>query len=144
MATRGRSRDGSNGGDARKAAPAAAFEAGSRTASGSAPPLELTVADMLDAPLPEHMPAEMFTGPGLIALADLLPIMTAFVDRGEVVRFLNRPMAEYMGQSRSKLIDRPLSELVGADVYRERKPLIEAALAGERQFFVADLDHPAR
>ena len=43
------------------------------------------------AQLPPGMPPEMFTASGMIAVADLLPMMTAYVDRDEVVyRFLNR------------------------------------------------------
>ncbi len=99
---------------------------------------------LLQQPLPEHMPAEMFTGPGLIALADLLPIMTAFIDRDQFVRFLNLPLAEYLEQPRKALIDRPVREMMGEDTYRDRKLLIEAALAGERQFFVAEFPHPSR
>jgi PAS domain S-box-containing protein len=34
--------------------------------------------------------------------------------------------------------------MMGEDTYRERKPLIDAALAGERQFFVAEFLHPSR
>src|SRR6185503_9505470 len=128
------------------AAPAAAAAAAAAedpalplaAAAGAAAPLELTVDDMLGAPLPAHMPQEMFTGPGLIALADLLPVMTAYVDRGQVVRFLNRPMAEYLGQPRSSLVDRPLRELMGDDVFDVREPLVRAALSGERQFLVAE------
>ena len=106
--------------------------------------LELSIDDMLQQPLPEHMPPEMFTGPGLLALADLLPIMTAYIDRGEIVRFLNKPLAEYLGQPRSHLLNRPIREMMGAETYSHRKPLIEAALAGERQFFVAEFEHPTR
>jgi hypothetical protein len=131
MATRGRSR-GSEPDEAKAAAAPAPLDPDSRTASGSAPPLELTVADMLDAPLPAHMPAEMFTGPGLLALADLLPIMTAYVDRGEVVRFVNRPMADYLGAARSTLLDRPVRALMGEDVYPARKGLLAAVCGGEQ------------
>src|SRR4051794_40347702 len=106
--------------------------------------LELSPADMLSRPLPEHMPPEMFTGPGLIALNDLLPIMTAYVDRGQIVRFLNQPLAEYLEQPRALLLDRHVREMMGEDTYRDRKPLIEAALGGERQFFVAEFHHPSR
>jgi PAS domain S-box-containing protein len=106
--------------------------------------LDLSLDELLAQPLPRHMPAEMFTGPGLIALADLLPMMTAFVDRDEMVRFLNKPMAEFLEQPRHALLDRPVKEMMGEDTYRERKPLIDAALAGERQFFVAEFLHPSR
>jgi PAS domain S-box-containing protein len=108
------------------------------------PALELSPADMVARPLPEHMPAEMFTGPGLIALADLLPIMTAYIDRDEVVRFLNAPLAEFLEQPRSALVDRPIREMMGEETYADRKPLIDAALAGDRQFFVAEFLHPSR
>ena len=106
--------------------------------------VEIGLDGLLQQPLPEHMPAEMFTGPGLIALADLLPIMTAFIDRDQLVRFLNLPLAEYLEQPRKALIDRPVREMMGEDTYRDRKPLIEAALAGEPQFFVAEFPHPSR
>ncbi|HEX5258648.1 MAG TPA: PAS domain S-box protein [Sphingomicrobium sp.] len=122
---------------------AAPLELDARSAAG-APPLELTIDDMLEQPLPGTMPAEMFTGPGLLALADLLPILTAYLDRDQVVRFLNKPMADYLGQPRGKLIDRPVAELMGEEVYAARRPLIEAALGGERQFFVAEQEHPER
>ena len=106
--------------------------------------LELTPEDMLSRPLPADMPPEMFTGPGFIALNDLLPIMTAYIDSGEIVRFLNKPLADYLEQPRSRLLGRPVSEMMGEDTYRERKALLRAALAGERQFFVAELNHPTR
>ena len=113
-------------------------------APDSTPARDLTADDALRLPLPEHLPAEMFTGPGLIALADLLPIMTAYIDRDLMVRFLNQPLAEYLEQPRSALVDRPVREMIGEETYRDREPLIEAALAGERQFFVAEFDHPSR
>jgi PAS domain S-box-containing protein len=106
--------------------------------------LELSLDELLAQPLPRHMPPEMFTGPGLVALADLLPIMTAFIDRDQVVRFLNKPLADYLEQPRKRLLDRPVWEMMGEDTYRHRRPLIEATLAGERQFFVAEFEHPSR
>jgi PAS domain S-box-containing protein len=125
------------------AARAGTLELDAASATGIAP-LELSAADMLRQPLPEHMPPEMFTGPGLIALADLLPIMTAYVDRDEIVRFLNRPLADYFEQTRSDLLGLPVREVMGEETYAERKPLIDATLRGERQFFVAEFKHPTR
>jgi PAS domain S-box-containing protein len=130
--------------DVPSATPAAPHSPHARNLAGGAPPLELTLDDMLGAPLPEHMPHEMFTGPGLIALADLLPVMTAYVDAGQVVRFINKPMADYLGEPRRALLDRPLKELMGEDVYPAREALILGALGGERQFFVAEQEHPDR
>ena len=82
------------------------------------------------AQLPPGMPPEMFTASGMLAVADLLPIMTAYVDRDEVVRFLNRPLADYLEQPREALLGRSVRAMMGEDTYRDRKPLIEAALAG--------------
>lgn len=90
------------------------------------------------------MPPEMFTAPGMLALADVLPIMTAYVDRDQRVRFLNKPMAEYLEQPREALLGRTVCEMMGEEIYAARKPLIEAALAGDRQFFVAENQHPTR
>ncbi|HLO20337.1 MAG TPA: hypothetical protein VK192_07580 [Sphingomicrobium sp.] len=45
--------------------------------------LELSLDDLMQQPLPDNLPHEMFTGPGLLALADLLPVMTA--KSGEVL-----------------------------------------------------------
>jgi PAS domain S-box-containing protein len=97
-----------------------------------------------DAPLPVELPAAMFTGPGLLALADLLPVMTAYVDRDEVFRFVNKPYAEWMGVPRKEILGTTMREVLGEKNYSERKPLLQAALAGERKFFAATFEHPAR
>jgi PAS domain S-box-containing protein len=70
--------------------------------------------------------------------------MTAYIDRGQILRFLNQPLAEYFEQNRSELLGLPIREVMGGETYAERKPLIEAALRGERQFFVASFPHPSR
>jgi PAS domain-containing protein len=92
--------------------------------------------------LPPGMPPEMFTAPGMLAIADLLPIMTAYIDRGEIVRFLNKPLADYLEQPREALLGHSVEEMMGEEIYAARKPLLDAALKGERQFFVAENDHP--
>jgi PAS domain S-box-containing protein len=94
--------------------------------------------------LPEHLPAEMFTGPGLLALADLLPVMTAYFDGDLKLRFLNKALAEWLEKPRSELLGNHFSEAIGEAAFERRRPMIEAALQGEPQFFVADFDHPAR
>ena len=97
-----------------------------------------------DLPLPIELPSSMFTGPGLLALADLLPVMTAYVDRDERFRFVNKPYAEWMGVSRKEVLGSTMREVLGEENYAERKPLIDAALAGERMFFAATFDHKVR
>jgi PAS domain S-box-containing protein len=94
--------------------------------------------------LPPGMPPEMFTAPGMLAVADILPIMCAYVDRDEMVRFLNKPLAEYLERPREELLGATVREMMGDDIYAERKPLIDAAMAGEKQFFVASFNHPTR
>jgi PAS domain S-box-containing protein len=97
-----------------------------------------------DVPLPTELPAAMFSGPGLLTLADLLPVMTAFVDREQRYRFINKPLADWLERPRKELIGRTMSEVVGEKAYADRKPMIEAALKGERQFFAATFEHPTR
>jgi len=103
-------------------------------AKGAAPEL------LLDNPLP---PA-MFSPSGIMALGDLLPVMTAFVDREEIFRFLNKPYAEWMGQPRSDILGKSMRAVLGEANYADRQPMIEAALGGERQYFAATFDHPER
>lgn len=109
-----------------------------------APTLELTAEQVLHQPLPDNLPAEMFTGPGLLALADLLPVMTAYFDRDLKLQFINKPFAEWLEKPRSELIGRPMEEIIGSDAFAHRLPMIRAALTGQRQFFVADFDHSTR
>jgi len=86
----------------------------------------------------------MFTGPGMLALADLLPVMTAYLDRELIFRFVNKPLAEWLERPRSSLLGRPMAEVLGGPAFAERLPMLKAALAGERKFFASTLDHPAR
>ena len=97
-----------------------------------------------DLPLPIELPATMFTGPGLLQLADLVPVMTAFVDRNQVIRFMNKPYAEWVGKPRREIVGKSMRELIGEKNWAARRPMIEAALAGERKFFAATYDHPER
>jgi PAS domain S-box-containing protein len=95
-------------------------------------------------PFPVDLPAAMFSGPGLLTLADLLPVMTAFVDRDLRYRFINKPLAEWLERPRRDLIGRHMREVIGDKAFEHRQPMLQAALAGERQFFAATFDHPSR
>src|SRR5258707_11601156 len=77
--------------------------------------------------LPINLPPAMFTGPGLLALADLLPVMTAYLDRDLVYRFMNKPLAEWFGRPRSAMLGRPMAEVIGAAPFAERVPMLKAA-----------------
>ena len=47
-----------------------------------------------DFVLPD-LPPEMFSPLGILALADALPVMTAYIDAEQRYRFLNKPLAEW-------------------------------------------------
>ena len=96
------------------------------------------------SPLPIDLPPAMFTGPGLMALADLLPVMTAYIDKDLIYRFMNKPLAEWFGRPRRETIGRTMEEVLGEANYAARRPMIEAALKGERQYFAATFEHPTR
>ena len=95
---------------------------------------------LLDVPLPR----EMFSPGGLLALADLLPVMCAFFDRDLVCRFANKPYAQWFERPRSAILGRTLGQVIGEGAVRMRRPMLDGALAGERQFFAIDYHHPTR
>jgi PAS domain S-box-containing protein len=94
--------------------------------------------------LPPGMPAEMFTAPGMLAIADLLPVMCAYVDRSFTYRFLNQGLADWFEKPRSAILGKTMREVLGESSWEHRQPILQAALAGERQLFVADIDHETR
>ncbi|MDP9422335.1 MAG: PAS domain S-box protein [Pseudomonadota bacterium] len=81
---------------------------------------------------------------GVLAIADSLPVMIAYLDRGQRYMFLNRTLAEWLEQPRKSILGRTMRQVIGKKAYEFRKPLIEAAFAGERQWFIADFEHPTR
>jgi PAS domain S-box-containing protein len=86
----------------------------------------------------------MFSPTGILTLADLLPVMTAFLDREQRYRFVNKPLAEWLEVPRSEMLGRTMREVVGEKAYASRAPMLAAALQGERQFFASLFDHPTR
>jgi PAS domain S-box-containing protein len=108
--------------------------------SGAAAPVDEPDARRL----PEHLPSDFFTGPGMLALADLLPVMVAFVDRDFTYRFLNKGLADWFDRPRSEVLGKTIREIIGEEVWAHREPLLKAALKGERQFFVSELENEAR
>lgn len=81
---------------------------------------------------------------GILAIADALPVMIAYVDRGLVYRFVNKPIADWYEIPRSAMLGRRLPDVMGEATFESRRERLEAALAGERQFFTAPFDHPTR
>jgi PAS domain S-box-containing protein len=80
----------------------------------------------------------------ILAVADMLPVMIAYVDAEERIQFVNKPLAEWFERPRSSILGLPLRELLGEQAYAVREPLIGKALKGERQFFASDFSHPSR
>jgi PAS domain S-box-containing protein len=80
----------------------------------------------------------------ILAVADMLPVMIAYVNADQRIEFVNRPLAEWFERTRSSILGLTLRELIGEDAYAVRAPLIDKALRGERQFFASDFAHPSR
>ena len=115
-----------------------------RVASQTAPAKGSQPEGTADLPLPLDLPPAMFTGPGLLTLADLIPVMTAFVDRDLRYRFMNKPLAEWFERPRREMIGKHMREVLGEAGFAQREPMLRAALAGERKLFAATFEHPTR
>ena len=80
----------------------------------------------------------------VLAIADLLPVMIAFVDRDLRLGFVNHPLAEWFELPRKELVGTRIVDVIGEEQFRQRSPNYERVLAGERLFFASQLDHPTR
>src|SRR3954462_7880608 len=80
----------------------------------------------------------------MLAIADILPVMVAYIDRDLVYRFVNKPLADWFGLSRKELLGRPLPEVIGEEAFRPREPLLRGALKGERKFYASEFEHRER
>lgn len=81
---------------------------------------------------------------GILAVADMLPVMVAYVDKDLRYRFMNKPMADWFERPRSELLGLTMHELLGDEAWKMREPLVQAAMGGERKFFASDFVHPTR
>jgi len=80
----------------------------------------------------------------VLVVADAIPVMIAFCDDQLRYRFVNRALAEWFERPRSEILGRSVEEILGSAAFEARKPMLTAALAGERQRFSLAFDHPAR
>jgi PAS domain S-box-containing protein len=80
----------------------------------------------------------------ILSIADALPMPMALIDQNERYLFCNQALADFLERPRGKLLGRRIGEVIERAAYEIRKPLIAAALAGERQWFAAEYDHPSR
>src|SRR5438270_9543689 len=80
----------------------------------------------------------------MLAIADILPVMVAYIDRSLVYRFVNKPLADWLGRARKDVLGKSIREVIGEEAFGQREPLFEAALAGERKFYASEFEHPSR
>jgi PAS domain S-box-containing protein len=95
--------------------------------------------------VPDVLPGDgAFDFAGIRAVADMLPVMVAFVDRDCRYGFVNKPMSDWFERPRAEMLGKTMSELLGEQAWAQRAPLVAAALKGERKFFASDFIHPTR
>ncbi len=80
----------------------------------------------------------------VLAIADALPVAIAFVDRELRYRFVNQALADFLERPRGEMLGQAMGDILTPAAMADRQPLLDAALAGERQWFAADFDHPTR
>jgi PAS domain S-box-containing protein len=81
---------------------------------------------------------------GIRAVADMLPVMVAFVDRDCRYRFVNKPMSDWFELPRHDMLGKTMRELLGDEAWAHREPLVKAAMQGDRKVFAADFNHKSR
>ncbi|WP_136254776.1 diguanylate cyclase domain-containing protein [Onishia niordana] len=64
-------------------------------------------------------------------LADQLPVMVAYVDRGGCFRLNNQAYVDFIGLSREALYGQPVSSVLNADSYAKVWPRLQRALTGQ-------------
>jgi PAS domain S-box-containing protein len=94
--------------------------------------------------LPGGERAPSFDFARVLGIADALPMPIAYLDGGLRYRFVNRALAEFFEQPRGAILGRTMPEMMGAEQFEARRPMLAAALAGERQWFAAEFLHPSR
>ncbi len=80
----------------------------------------------------------------MLAIADILPVMVAYVDRTLTYRFVNKPLADWLGVARKDVLGKGVREIIGEAAFEARAPLYATALAGERTFYASEFEHPER
>jgi PAS domain S-box-containing protein len=81
---------------------------------------------------------------GILAIADALPVMIAYVDPNQRYLFANKPIADWFERPRGDILGRTMREVMGEANYALREDTIAAALKGTRHWFAAAYDHPTR
>jgi diguanylate cyclase (GGDEF)-like protein/PAS domain S-box-containing protein len=77
------------------------------------------------------LPPEMFSPLGMLALADLLPVLIAYIDRDMTYRFANALYKEWHGVAPEHMIGRSIGDVFGEGFMTARRAMIERCMAGE-------------
>jgi PAS domain S-box-containing protein len=91
----------------------------------------------------DHL-AQAFDFRRMLAIADALPVLIAYLDTSQRYLFINKALADWFELPRKDILGRTMRDVLGEEAYRTREPMVQAALAGERQWFAAGYDHPTR
>ncbi len=75
----------------------------------------------------------------LRTIADNTPALISYVDRKQRFQFCNATYGSWLGLDPKAVIGQPLREALGDELYAQRKPLLDRALAGERCDFDSTL-----
>jgi PAS domain S-box-containing protein len=95
-------------------------------------------------PLTAPLPTGTVDFSAMLAIADVLPVMIAYLDPDLRYRFVNKPLADWLGIRRSEMIGQTMREVIGDKAFASREPLLKLALGGERQFFASGFEHRTR
>ena len=71
----------------------------------------------------------------LRAITDNLPAFVAYVDTQEHYRFINKTYREWLGLEQAAILGRPVQEVLGPELYAQRRDPLRRALQGERTAF---------
>ncbi|WP_205481271.1 hybrid sensor histidine kinase/response regulator [Sphingomonas arenae] len=80
----------------------------------------------------------------MLGIADALPMLIAYVDREQRYVFANKAFAAFFERPRGEILGRTMRDVLGEEAYAARRPMMQTALAGERQWFASSFDHPTR
>jgi diguanylate cyclase (GGDEF)-like protein/PAS domain S-box-containing protein len=71
----------------------------------------------------------------LRAVTDNLPAFVAYADTQERYRFINKTYREWLGLEQDAILGRPVEEVLGPELYAQRRDALRRALQGERTAF---------
>src|SRR5574338_804967 len=55
----------------------------------------------------------------MLAIADILPVMVCYVDAGLKYRFINKPLAAWLGWERKDVLGKHLREVLGEKAFEQ-------------------------